>query len=55
MNAYASSTIVRPEIADARRIRLGAGMKLRPVAPAAVADTGKIRLGAGMKRARASV
>jgi hypothetical protein len=40
---------LRPEIADAGKIRLGAAMK-RPVAPVAVADTGKIRLGAAMKR-----
>ncbi len=44
---------IRPEIADAGKIRLGAALK-RPVAPAAVADAGKIRLGAALKRQHAA-
>ncbi len=41
--------VLRPEIADAGRIRLGAAMKRLPVPAAATADSGKIRLGAAMK------
>jgi len=44
--------VVRPEIADAGRIRLGAAMKRLPVPPTAIADLGKIRLGAAMKLRR---
>ena len=46
-----SSPCQRPEIADAGRIRLGAGYKLSPKAtvPASVRNEGRIRLGAGYK------
>ena len=41
---------VRPEIADAGWIRLGAAMKRLPAPPAVIVDSGKIRLGAAGKR-----
>ncbi len=46
-----SAPILRPEIADPGRIRVGAGYKLLPqtTPPAAVNDSGRIRLGAGYR------
>ena len=40
---------VATEIADAGRVRLGAGYRLPAPVPAEVTDTGRIRLGAGYR------
>ena len=41
---------------DQGRVRVGAGLKLRPTsAPTNVVDTGKVRVGAGLKLQRTSV
>jgi hypothetical protein len=51
MNQSALPPVARPEIADAGRIRLGAGARVLPSAPPpAVKDSGRIRLGAGARR-----
>ncbi len=53
MNQSALPPVARPEIADAGRIRTGAGARiLPPAAPASVKDTGRIRLGAGARQPR---
>ena len=55
MNQSALPPVARPEIADAGRIRLGAGCKLLPPAPRPeVSDTGRIRLGAGCRQPRSA-
>ncbi len=52
MNQSALPPVARPEIADAGRIRLGAGARILPSAPpASVKNSGRIRLGAGARRA----
>ncbi len=54
MMNFAATSALRPEIADAGRIRLGAAGRRHPAPPAAIADAGKIRVGAaGRTRPRA--
>jgi hypothetical protein len=55
MNQSAPPTLSRPEIADAGRIRTGAGARILPPAlPVSVKDSGRIRLGAGARLARSA-